>query len=348
MCPQVRPQFNNTLAFKSARHPIKEKLQQSKFVPNDVYATQQTRLQIITGANMSGKSTYIRSIALIIVMAQIGSFVPAAYATIPIQRQLFARVSVDDSIESNVSTFAAEMREMAFILRNIQPHSLAIIDELGRGTSSRDGLAIAIAIAEALVETRALIWFVTHFAELPAVLAERSGVTSLHLAVHMPDAATMQMLYKVTAGAVREKHYGLALGRLVALPDALLERAEHVAGLLERQAMQRRETSLAVLVQRRRRLILNLKEQLTQAHEGRMQGEALRAWLKQLREEFVVRMCAVDDAVVAAEARALQQRAEEVFEASEVETMSGGGREAPGQQSFEWHDYASSDILRTS
>jgi DNA mismatch repair protein MSH4 len=135
---------------------------------------------------MSGKSSYIRSIALMSVMAQVGCFIPAESATFPIVHQLFARVSTDDSIEANVSTFASEMRETAFILRweiitllfsliqspnfqnyrNIDKNSLAIIDELGRGTSTRDGLAIALSIAEALVESRALIWFVTHFQEL--------------------------------------------------------------------------------------------------------------------------------------------------------------------------------------
>lgn len=115
---------------------------------------------------MSGKSTYIRSIALMSVMAQVGCFVPAQYASFPMVHQLFARVSMDDSIEANVSTFASEMRETAFILRNVDKKSLVVIDELGRGTSSRDGLAIAISISEALVETKALVWFATHFTDL--------------------------------------------------------------------------------------------------------------------------------------------------------------------------------------
>lgn len=161
-------------------------MHQENFVPNDVYAAESSRFQIITGFNMSGKSTYIQSVALMSVMAQVGSFVPAQSATFPVIRQLFARVSMDDGIEANVSTFASEMRETAFILRffhnsqsklgfslmltklyrNIEKNSLAIIDELGRGTSTRDGLAIALSIAEALVESKALIWFATHFRDL--------------------------------------------------------------------------------------------------------------------------------------------------------------------------------------
>jgi DNA mismatch repair protein MSH4 len=129
----VKPEITDCIAIKSGRHPVREKVSgeilskppkltqfqvhKEKFVPNDVYASQQKRLQIITGCNMSGKSTYIRSIALMNVMAQVGSFVPASYASFPMVHQLFARVSMDDSIEANVSTFASEMRETAFILR---------------------------------------------------------------------------------------------------------------------------------------------------------------------------------------------------------------------------------------
>lgn len=107
--------------------------------------------------------------------------------TFPIHNQLFARVSVDDSIEANVSTFAAEMRETAFILRNVDKHSLILIDELGRGTSTRDGLSIALGIAEALVDSRALVWFATHFLQIPAILAERTGVRNLHLSVDVSN-----------------------------------------------------------------------------------------------------------------------------------------------------------------
>jgi DNA mismatch repair protein MSH4 len=120
----ARPELTDTLAIKHGRHPIREKIHLDRYIPNDVYATQQTRFQIITGCNMSGKSTYIRSIALMTIMAQIGCFVPAHYASFPIMRQLFARVSMDDNIEANVSTFASEMRETAFILRNIDKRSM--------------------------------------------------------------------------------------------------------------------------------------------------------------------------------------------------------------------------------
>ncbi|EMC91499.1 hypothetical protein BAUCODRAFT_79898 [Baudoinia panamericana UAMH 10762] len=292
----VRPTITNgTLAIRAGRHPMREKIQQAKFIPNDVYTTQQNRFQIITGCNMSGKSTYIRSVALMTVMAQIGSFVPAQYAAFPIIRQLFARVSTDDNIEANVSTFAAEMRETAFILRNIDRNSMAVIDELGRGTGTRDGLAIALAIAEALVESRALVWFATHFRDIATIMAERNGVQNLHLAVNSSEQDRIEMLYRVSVGTVQEEHYGLKLARVLPLPADVIEHAEHVALALEQQARKKKRSSLAVLNARKRKLILNLREHLLQVKEGTMSDEDLKQWLKDLQKEFVIRMTALDE-----------------------------------------------------
>ena len=291
----IRPEITATLAIKNGRHPLREKIHSEKFVPNDVYATQQTRFQIITGCNMSGKSTYIRSVALMAVMAQIGSFVPASYASFPIHYQLFARVSMDDSIEANTSTFAAEMRETAFILGNINNRSLVIVDELGRGTSTRDGLCIAIAIAEAIIESKALVWFVTHFRDLARFLAERPGVVNLHLAVDMAHADRMLMLYKVASGYVQEEHYGIALAKVVDLPPRVIEVAEEVSRALRASSERKKTRSKTIVQARRDKLLLGLREQLRQAKEGNMQGEVLRSWLKKLQDEFVRRMSALDE-----------------------------------------------------
>ncbi|KAL1304769.1 hypothetical protein AAFC00_003705 [Neodothiora populina] len=293
----VRPRITNTLGIQAARHPIKERIQTGKYVPNDVYATQQNRFQIITGCNMSGKSTYIRCIALMCVMAQIGSFVPARFASITIIKQLFARVSIDDSVEANVSTFASEMRETAFILNNVDKDSLVIIDELGRGTGTRDGLAIALAIAEALVGSRALVWFATHFRELAHIMSERNGVVNKHLAVDMRDVNSMTMLYKLTDGIVIEEHYGLQLARVLPFPADVLEYATLVANKLRERLERQKASSMAIVHARRRKLILSLKEELLQAQQGIMEGEVLSSWLDRLQREFVVRMMAIDEEV---------------------------------------------------
>ncbi|EUC41537.1 hypothetical protein COCMIDRAFT_40313 [Bipolaris oryzae ATCC 44560] len=290
----IQPQLTDTFAIQSGRHPIKEKIMQTKFIPNDAYATQQTRFQIITGCNMSGKSTYIRSLALMTIMAQIGCYVPANYASFPILHQLFARIGTDGIIESNVSTFAAEMREIAFILRNADQRSLIIVDELGRGTSTRDGLTIALAIAEALLSSRALVWFATHFKDLATIMSERAGVLNLHLAVDIQDEHSMTMLYKATQGVAKEVHYGLALARVVPLPPGIVEHATNVARKIERHIIRNKKVSETVLKEKRRKLILNLKEHLVQAYNGVLEGEVLSAWLSELQKEFVNRMTALE------------------------------------------------------
>ena len=293
-----RPEFTSTLAIKNGRHPMREQIHADKFVPNDVFADTTSRLQILTGCNMSGKSTHIRSIALTTIMAQIGSFVPAAYASLPVRHQLFARVSLDDNATSNTSTFSSEMRETAFILRNVGAGSLVVVDELGRGTSARDGLAIAVAVAEALLASGALVWFVTHFRDAAAVLAERPGVVNLHPSVEVHgggEGMSMRMLYRIADGPEREAHYGVAMARVVGLPAAVVRAAEKVSKAIARNRERRRRTSKAVVQARRRKLTLGLKQQLVQAKEGSMRGDVLRKWLKRLQDEFVLRMAGLDE-----------------------------------------------------
>ncbi|EAU35337.1 hypothetical protein ATEG_04890 [Aspergillus terreus NIH2624] len=325
----IRPELTDTLALRSARHPIREKIHTKKFVPNDAYATDTSRFQIITGCNMSGKSTYIRTIALTTVMAQAGSFVPAAYASLRIASQLFARVSTADDLAANVSTFAAEMRDMARILRALDPRALVIVDELARGTSTTDGLAIALALAEALIESRARVWFVTHFHDLVAILSERAGVVALHLAADLaPDASKMTMLYRVAEGPDTTRFYGLALAKLVDLPAAVLDTAQAVSAQMNELVRRRQSRSRAAAVARKRNLILALREQLVQARDANMSGDALRGWLRRLQDEFALKMAAIDQDVAAfsdsdAQSMVLQR----------TETVSDGEQERLDEES---------------
>ncbi|RYP90138.1 hypothetical protein DL770_003760 [Monosporascus sp. CRB-9-2] len=307
----VRPEIGTTLALKAARHPICERvcphalaelfndadlpqLNPGRFVPNDAFANEQHRFQIITGCNMSGKSTYMRMISLLQVMAQVGCFVPAEYAAFPIIQHLFVRTSTDDSLEANMSTFSLEMREVAFILRNVNEKSLAIIDELGRSTSTRDGLAIALAISEALIQSNALIWFATHFQQLAKVLGYRPGVLNLHLSTEVTDRdvdiPTMTMLYKISSGPVQERHYGLDLARAIGFPAQFIETAEKVSKALEEQIERKKADSQSRRLARRRKLILNLCETLTQLRDSGMDDDALGSYMRRLQSEFVARM----------------------------------------------------------
>lgn len=247
---------------------------------------------------MSGKSTYIRTVALLQVMAQIGCFVPAQYASFMIIHNLFSRTSTDDSIESNMSTFSVEMRDMAFILRNINDKSLAIIDELGRGTSIRDGLSIAIAMAEALIQSNALVFFATHFTDLAQVLEDRPGVINLHLATEttMTDdnIPKMTMLYKVGSGPVQEENYGIKLARAVGFPEGFLDFAEEVTNTLKRDAEAKKQNSESRKLALRRKLILNLREALQQTHDSDMDESTMESFLKRLQSEFIARMEAIE------------------------------------------------------
>ncbi|TRX97641.1 hypothetical protein FHL15_001396 [Xylaria flabelliformis] len=292
----VRPEVSDTLALKSARHPICERVNPDQFVPNDVYANEQHRFQIITGCNMSGKSTYIRMIALMQVMAQVGSFVPAQYAVFPIIRQLFVRMSTDDNIEANMSTFSLEMREMAFILRNINDKSLAIIDELGRGTSSRDGLAIALAISEALIQSGSTVWFATHFEELTRILGNRPGVLNLHLETDISRSseyqARMTMLYKIKSGPVQEKNYGLNLARAMGFPESFIEVAQEVSQKLTESIEEKKDASESRQLLRQRKMILNLSSMLTQLVESDMDDAALGSYLRCLQDDILASITA--------------------------------------------------------
>ncbi|KAI0910537.1 DNA mismatch repair protein Msh4 [Ustulina deusta] len=290
----IRPEISDTLALKSARNPICERVNPDRFVPNDAYADEQHRFQIISGCNMSGKSTYIRMVALMQVMAQIGSFVPAQYATFPIFQQLFVRLSTDDNIEANMSTFSLEMREMAFILRNINNQSLTIIDELGRGTSSRDGLAIALAISEALIQSGSIVWFATHFQELTKILGSRPGVLNLHLETDIShsskDEPRMTMLYKIKSGSVQEKNYGINLARAMGFPESFIEVAQEVSQTLVDSMERQKDASESRRLIRQRKVILNLTSMLTQLMNSEMDDAALGSYLRHLQDEFVLQM----------------------------------------------------------
>ncbi|GAW14311.1 hypothetical protein ANO14919_037120 [Xylariales sp. No.14919] len=290
----VRPEISDTLALKNARHPICERVNPERLVPNDAYAGEQHRFQIVTGCNMSGKSTYIRMVALMQVMAQIGSFVPAEYASFPLFQQLFVRISTDDNIEANMSTFSLEMREMAFILRNVNNKSLAIIDELGRGTSSRDGLAIALAISEALIQSNSIVWFATHFQEITKILSSRPGVLNLHLETDVlssPETrARMTMLYKIKSGPVQERSYGINLARAMGFPESFIEVAQGVSQTLADTMEGRKDASESRWLIRQRKMILNLTSMLSQLMKSEMDDATMGSYLRHLQDEFVQKM----------------------------------------------------------
>jgi DNA mismatch repair protein MSH4 len=197
-----------------------------------------------------------------------------------------------------MSTFSLEMREVAFILRNIDGRSLCIVDELGRGTSTRDGLAIAIAICEALVQSRSLVFFATHFAELARVMGDRPGVLNLHLQSEctvVDEIPKMCMTYKVAEGPLKEKGYGIGLAAAFGFPKRMLEVAHGVAEALRSQAEERQRSGKARRVLERRKLLLMLRETLMQVWESRLGDQNLREYLERLQKEYIERLSALED-----------------------------------------------------
>ena len=229
----VRPKINESgvLDIKNGRHPVVEQMiEHDMFIANDTYLdNQKKRVSIITGPNMAGKSTYMRQTALIVLMAQIGSFVPADKANIGIVDRLFTRVGASDDLASGQSTFMIEMTEVANILRNATSRSLLILDEIGRGTSTFDGLAIAWAVIEHISDTKlcgAKTLFATHYHELTELEGKISGVNNYCIAVK-EKGDDIVFLRKIVKGGA-DKSYGIQVAKLAGVPDSVIRRAKEL------------------------------------------------------------------------------------------------------------------------
>ena len=229
-----RPEFpsDGEMQIQQGRHPVIERIgadsQSGKFIPNDLYMNSATdAVLIVTGPNMGGKSTYLRQVALIALMAQIGSFVPASRAQLPIFDRIFTRIGASDNLARGRSTFMVEMTEAATILNTATPRSLVLLDEVGRGTATFDGLAIAWAVVEHLLtHTRAKTLFATHYHELTELADLLPGVRNYHVSVK-ESGANIIFLRKVEPGSA-DKSYGIEVARLAALPTSVIERAREI------------------------------------------------------------------------------------------------------------------------
>ena len=235
----VRPSINEKgiISIKDGRHPVVElMLKDESFIPNDTYLDEADHsLNIITGPNMAGKSTYMRQVALIVLMAQIGSFVPAATADICICDRIFTRVGASDDLASGRSTFMVEMTEVANILRNATKKSLLILDEIGRGTSTFDGLSIAWAVTEYISDKNRLgakTLFATHYHELTELEGKLPGVHNYCIAVKENESGLVFLRKIVPGGA--DKSYGVAVARLAGVPEEVTKRADEISEELSR------------------------------------------------------------------------------------------------------------------
>jgi DNA mismatch repair protein MutS len=232
-----RPKINNgaEIKIKDGRHPVVEKMFEEQFVPNDCYLNQSDqRFIIITGPNMSGKSTYMRQVALIVLMAQIGSYVPAAEAVIGLTDRIFTRVGASDDLTTGQSTFMVEMNEVANIVNNSTEKSLIILDEVGRGTSTYDGVSIAWSVSEYLnnperIGARTL--FATHYHELTRLEDEYQGIKNYNVLVE-EDSDGVHFLHRIVPGRANDS-YGIEVARLAGLPEEIIISAQKILERLE-------------------------------------------------------------------------------------------------------------------
>ena len=236
----VRPEVDKSdvISIKDGRHPVVEQfVKDSYFVPNDAELdTKRNRLMLITGPNMAGKSTYMRQVAIIVVMAQIGSFVPASDARIGVIDKLFTRVGASDDLASGQSTFMLEMNEVAYILRNATKQSLIIYDEVGRGTSTFDGMSIARAIVEYTNSKKigAKTLFATHYHELTSMEDEFEGIVNYNIAAKK-RGDNITFLRKIVRGSTDDS-YGIEVAKLAGIPNEVIKRAREVLASVESTA----------------------------------------------------------------------------------------------------------------
>ncbi|XP_028294468.1 mutS protein homolog 4 isoform X2 [Gouania willdenowi] len=285
----VRPEFTDTLAIKQGRHPILERISGQLPVSNNTYICEGSNFLIITGPNMSGKSTYLKQVALCQIMAQIGSFVPAEYASFRIADQIFTRIGVDDDFETNSSTFMLEMKEVSYIVHNASDRSLIIIDELGRGTSAEEGIGICHSVCEVLLSLKAFTLFATHFLELCQLESLYPNVENKHMEVqHTRSSETgaenIVFTYMLNRGCSDERHYGLRAAELTVLPKSIIQEAKEIATKVSQQLLAQHHSDPDT---QRQRAVHKLAHRLLQtARNSRLDSDSLRVYLKGLKRQF--------------------------------------------------------------
>ncbi len=225
----IKPTINedNVVEIIGGRHPVVESVIEGEYIDNDVVMDQWTNILIITGPNMSGKSTYMREMGIIAILNQIGSYVPASKCNIPIFDKIFTRIGASDDLVGGESTFMVEMKESAYALRNATKNSLILFDELGRGTSTYDGMSLAGSIIEYIANNvKCKTLFSTHYHELTSMEEKLSGVKNVHVCVSESDG-DITFLHKVMDGPV-DKSYGINVAKLASLPNSVIKRANEL------------------------------------------------------------------------------------------------------------------------
>lgn len=242
-CGFVRPSINdeNDINIIEGRHPVVEKVIKEEYITNDIIMDKDTSILMITGPNMAGKSTYMRELAIIAILNQIGSFVPAKEASLPIFDKIFTRIGASDDLVGGESTFMVEMKESAYALKNATKNSLILFDELGRGTSTYDGMSLAGSIITYITKhLKCKTMFSTHYHELTKMSEYISGIKNVHVSIKESDGEVL-FLHKVKDGAV-DRSYGINVAKLAMLPDEVIDEAEKLLNKYENESNGKKQT----------------------------------------------------------------------------------------------------------
>ncbi len=284
----TRPQFHtgHSIHMKEARHPILDRMMKTtRYVSNDLEMGEDNDILMITGPNMGGKSTYMRQTVLLVIMAQIGCFVPAKKAEMPIFDQIFTRIGASDDIMSGQSTFMVEMIEANNALQNATANSLILFDEIGRGTSTYDGMALAQAMIEYIIRNiKAKTLFSTHYHELTEMAEKNAGIRNVHVDVHEEDDK-VTFLYRVLDGKA-DKSYGINVARLAHLPSSVLERAKLILDNLELQPNMVKEVKPPLVIEKENPQHMQIINQVKQVDVNKMTPMEAMQFLYELKEKM--------------------------------------------------------------
>ena len=284
----TRPQFHtgHSIHMKEARHPILDRMMKTtRYVSNDLEMGEDNDILMITGPNMGGKSTYMRQTVLLVIMAQIGCFVPAKKAEMPIFDQIFTRIGASDDIISGQSTFMVEMIEANNALQNATANSLILFDEIGRGTSTYDGMALAQAMIEYIIRNiKAKTLFSTHYHELTEMAEKNAGIRNVHVDVHEEDDK-VTFLYRVLDGKA-DKSYGINVARLAHLPSSVLERAKLILDNLELQPNMVKEVKPPLVIEKENPQHMQIINQVKQVDVNKMTPMEAMQFLYELKEKM--------------------------------------------------------------
>ncbi|CDY59530.1 BnaCnng35120D [Brassica napus] len=280
-----RPELTDSgpLAIDAGRHPILESIH-NDFVPNSIFMSEASNMLVVMGPNMSGKSTYLQQVCLVVILAQIGCYVPARFATMRVVDRIFTRMGTMDNLESNSSTFMTEMRETAFIMQNVSNRYLIVMDELGRATSSSDGLAMAWSCCEHLLSLKAYTVFATHMDSLAELATIYPNVKVLHFHVDIRDNR-LDFKFQLRDGTLHVPHYGLLLAEVAGLPNTVIETARTITSRITDKEMKRIELNCEKHHEMHQ--IYRVAQKLICLRYSKQNEDSIRQALQNLKDSFI-------------------------------------------------------------